>query len=63
MSAIALCKCGTDMSLHDGMDHEFDASGTRHVCGEPVDGFLCARPAYHQEQGVPCGPLTGRKLW
>lgn len=64
MYAIALCKCGVDMGDHDGIsDHAFDASGTRHTCGAPVQGFLCARPAYHHEYGVPCGPLTGEKLW
>lgn len=64
MSNIALCKCGVDMTEHDIVeDHDFDASGTRHVCGEPIQGFLCARPAYHDDSGVPCGPLTGKKLW
>ena len=62
-SDIALCKCGVDMTEHDGVDHEFDAAGTRHRCGEPVDGFLCAMPAYHREHGVECGRLTGEKLW
>jgi len=62
--SIALCKCGVDVTDHDAVeDHEFDAAGTRHVCGAPVDGYLCPRPAYHPEEGVPCGPLTGTKLW
>jgi hypothetical protein len=67
---IALCKCGVDMSEHDNIeDHEFDAAGTRHRCGllVPVypqgERFACARPAYHDEENVPCGGLTGRKLW
>lgn len=61
--AIALCKCGVDRGVHGDATHEFDASGTRHVCGQPVQGFLCARPAYHEDENVPCGPLTGEKLW
>lgn len=66
--SIALCKCGVDMGDHgdagdEGFDHDFDASGTRYACGEPINGYLCARPAYHLEKGVPCGPLTGEKLW
>jgi hypothetical protein len=61
---IALCKCGVDMGDHGSdLDHEFDASGTRHTCGAPVQGFHCARPGYHEEENVPCGPLTGDKLW
>lgn len=61
---IALCKCGIDMADHHDVEgHEFDAAGTRHQCGAPVQGFLCARPAYHLDKGVPCGPLTGEKLW
>lgn len=77
---IALCKCGIDMSVHEGVDdldteevispggHRFDASGTRHRCMEQihVEGhgfYLCPRPRYHLDEGVPCGPLTGRKLW
>lgn len=61
---IALCKCGVDCGDHDKIeDHDFDASGTRHPCGEAVQGFLCARPVYHDEHNVPCGPLTGEKLW
>jgi hypothetical protein len=74
---IALCKCGIDMSEHPHMDpwpdyptepipegeHAFDAAGTRHRCEELVDGWMCPRPAYHKEHGVPCGPLTGDRLW
>ena len=60
---IALCKCGVDMAEHDDVEHDFDAAGTRHVCGKKVSGFLCARPKYHEDEGVSCGPLTGSKLW
>lgn len=74
---IALCKCGVDMSVHPGDDpwddyptetlpeseHQFDAAGTRHRCGNLVNGWMCARPAYHDEHNVPCGPLTGDRLW
>lgn len=52
------------MGDHDDVtNHEFDAAGTRHACMEPVQGFLCARPRYHNDHNVPCGPLTGEKLW
>lgn len=56
-------------------DHEFDASGTKYRCEElilvnytgPVGGtgdmYLCPRPAYHKDHGVPCGPINGKKLW
>ena len=62
---IALCKCGIDMSDHEDeeLGHEFDAAGTRYRCGEPINGYLCPRPAYHRDYGVPHGPLTGAKLW
>lgn len=65
---IALCKCGADMMSHDDEDedHTFDAAGTRHRCGDPIielGRVLCPRPAYHQRENVPCGPLTGKKLW
>lgn len=62
---VALCKCGVDMCDHDDADadHEFDAAGTKYECASPVQGFLCARPRYHEQEGVPCGPLTGKKLW
>lgn len=63
---VALCKCGVDITDHYRVadeDHEFDAAGTRHRCTESVDGYLCPRPAYHQDENVPCGPLTGHKLW
>ena len=70
MSDVALCKCGIDMAEHDDVnahglvtDHDFDAAGTRHRCGEAVNGYLCPRPRYHDESNVPCGPLTGKKLW
>jgi hypothetical protein len=61
--SIALCKCGIDTCDHDEVDHEFDAAGTRYPCTAPVGGYLCPRPSYHDEKGVPCGPLTGEKLW
>jgi len=61
---VALCKCGVDMTDHDAVDsHEFDAAGTRHRCESVVDGYLCPRPAYHEQSGVGHGPLTGAKLW
>lgn len=65
---VALCKCGVDMTKHDDVDsHEFDASGTRHRCGETlsVDGkqYSCPMPYHHDEHGVDCGGLTGEKLW
>lgn len=63
MAALALCKCGVDMTEHDDVGHAFDAAGTRHSCGASVQGFHCPRPKYHDEEGVPCGPLTGEKLW
>jgi len=68
MTDLALCKCGVDMTEHDDItDHEFDASGTRHRCEKFVTAFghqfLCGRPMYHDEHDVPCGGLTGRKLW
>lgn len=49
---VALCKCGVDTTDHYRVadeDHEFDAAGTRHRCTEQVDGYLCPRPAYHQD--------------
>ena len=60
---VALCKCGIDMTEHDDENHVFEGSGTRHRCGALVAGFLCARPWSHDGEGVPCGPLTGEKLW
>ena len=63
MSNVALCKCGTDMTDHDDLGHDFDAAGTRYRCGGLVGGYQCARPAYHDEHDVPCGPITGEKLW
>jgi hypothetical protein len=67
---LALCKCGRDLTDHDldgcygdVIDCVFDAAGTKYHCAEPVDGYLCPRPRYHKEEGVPCGPLTGKKLW
>jgi len=64
---VALCKCGVDCTEHGEFDgeftHEFDAAGTKHECGKKIRGFLCARPRYHEDEGVPCGPLTGEKLW
>jgi len=63
MMDVALCKCGVDMCEHDGKTHNFDAAGTRHRCCRQIQGFLCARPMYHEDEGVPCGPLTGEKLW
>lgn len=69
---IALCKCGIDMSEHDDSKHSFDAAGTKYPCDKlmsnddcPTCGAksYCPRPAYHDEEGVPCGPLTGEKLW
>ena len=59
---IALCKCGVDMTVHP-RGHEFDAAGTRHRCGALVDGWMCPRPAYHEDEAVAHGPLTGEKLW
>lgn len=50
-----------------GHDHPFSASGTKYRCEEMVETdegyYLCPRPRYHEEEGVPCGPLTGEKLW
>ncbi len=55
--------------------HVFDAAGTKYRCGEKIemllylhDGpyrsiYFCPRPAYHKQEGVECGPLTGEKLW
>lgn len=47
--------------------HAWDGSGTKHRCEELVETdegtWLCPRPAYHKDHGVPCGPLTGLKLW
>ena len=76
MNNIALCKCGVDMIDHPDADpfdpfpsdepvlgHHFDAAGTRHRCLEFIDGYLCPRPKYHHDEGIPCGPLTGDKLW
>ena len=61
---IALCKCGVDMVDHDDVsDHQFDASGTKHPCGAVVNGYHCPLPYHHAEHGVPCGPITGKKLW
>lgn len=77
---VALCKCGIDMSVHEGVDdldteevvspggHRFDAAGTRHRCDELIsvtdtEVWVCPRPRYHKDEGVPCGPLTGKKLW
>lgn len=73
---LALCKCGIDMTEHVGLDawdeipegeHAWDASGTKYRCEQlvTVDGgvYLCPRPAYHDREGVGCGPLTGKKLW
>lgn len=55
-----------DFVLPEGF-HYFDAAGTRHRCEEFVQAaegtFLCPRPAYHKQEGVSCGPLTGKKLW
>ena len=62
---IALCRCGVDMTEHDDVDgHEFVAAGTRHRCGVLTpEGWLCPRPAYHLEENVGHGPLTGEVLW
>lgn len=73
---LALCKCGTDMTQHDiegdeneyPFDHPFDAAGTKYRCEElihvtPKEQYLCARPAYHKDKGVLCGPINGKKLW
>lgn len=67
---IALCKCGLDMTEHDIDDDggyvvgcEFEAAGTKYPCEERVNGYLCPRPRYHEQEGVPHGPLTGEKLW
>jgi hypothetical protein len=66
---IALCKCGIDMSEHDEYGHAFDASGTKYRCEELIKVYggggvyLCPRPAYHLDEGVDHGPLTGEKLW
>ena len=56
--------------------HLFEAAGTRHRCEEMIEFsttdwpggatkifFTCPRPAYHKDEGVECGPLTGNKLW
>lgn len=50
------------MTVHP-RGHEFDAAGTRHRCGALVDGWMCPRPAYHEDEAVAHGPLTGEKLW
>ncbi len=48
--------------------HAFDAAGTKYRCEEFVvvnwekHIYLCPRPAYHLQEGVKCGPLTGEKL-
>ena len=63
---IALCKCGVDMSVHEGIDeldpedtpseggHYFSAAGTRHRCEKMVavgdELYLCARPRYHEQE-------------
>lgn len=76
---LALCKCGIDMTVHkysyEGDEYEdeslppaegehyFDAAGTKYRCEEFINGYLCPRPAYHKQEGVECGPLTGKKLW
>lgn len=59
-----------------GGEHMFDASGTKYRCEEIVTlsmldmtgnivtlQWTCPRPAYHKQEGVECGPLTGKKLW
>lgn len=75
---VALCKCGVDMSQHDGVfdwddeipdgGHAFDAAGTKYPCEEYIEvaglgTFMCPRPMYHNQEGVGCGPLTGEKFW
>ena len=71
---IALCKCGLDMVDHDYIDLDepireikgcrFEAAGTRHRCEELMfNGYMCPRPRFHEDHGVPHGPLTGEKLW
>lgn len=73
---LALCKCGVDMTQHVGVqeweeipegDHAFDAAGTKHRCEELIATaggvYLCPRPMYHDRESLPCGPLTGEKLW
>lgn len=61
---VALCKCGVDVTDHDDVDdHPFDPSGTRYPCGARINSYLCPRPANHDEENVPCGPLIGLKLW
>lgn len=63
--------CGVDFDVEhfESLDemyrfgHVFDAAGTKYRCGEFIRGYLCPRPRYHQDEGVPCGPLTGKKLW
>lgn len=85
---IALCKCGTDLSVHKGSegwadgpeimqqgDHYFEAAETKHRCEKLINytfehgmlrsvvQFLCPRPEQHFDHDVPCGPLTGEKLW
>lgn len=45
--------------------HRFDAAGTKHRCEKwvPDMGAFCPQPRNHVEEGTPCGPLTGEKLW
>lgn len=61
---MALCACGLDLTEHhDDVPHRFKAAGTRYRCDMWVDGYRCSRPRFHIDEGVPCGPLTGKYLW
>lgn len=63
--------CGVDVDWEEfrlldplyRFGHSFDAAGTKYRCEKFIKGYLCPRPMYHKDEGVPCGPLTGKKLW
>ncbi len=56
-----------ELAVAAGLNHTFDPSGARYRCENNTEQnghlVICLRPMYHEEEGVPCGHLTGNKLW